>query len=230
MKNILKFAVIFIFVPAFITSVSAQEKPKAILIDSFGNLNCEDVLARTESFMYQLYQEPNSIGYAVIRPSKISSSRASVLERIIKNNIRFRRFDKSRIVIVRSESVAEDLLIEFWKVPLGGEKPPFVEAKWTEIYGANWSKPFVYGSVWFDSECPTFVPEDYAAILKQNSFLRGHVVIFNDSKREARASMRNIQKLLIETLQIPQNRLRFFFAKRKPTANVEFWIVPQNNK
>lgn len=204
-----------------------QEKSEALLIDKFGNLACGDIMARTDILLHELLKDPNSQGYVVLYPEKNSVKEALRLEKIINGGIYMRRFDKNRITVVRSkENNYKEATVEFWKVPFNAEKPSFVEEKWADSAIAI-TKPFIFGSIWNDDACPLFMPENYAKLIKDNPHLRGHIVIFNKSKKEAHNEMEEWLKLLTEEYKVPQNRLKIFFGKNNGIPDVEFWIVPR---
>jgi hypothetical protein len=228
MKKLIKTPFIFTILLAALSICFGQEKPQAVLFDSFGEVTCEDVLGRSDSLMYALMNDPTLQGYAVIHPGKSSPKKAFFFEKIIKGGIHMRRFDKSRINIIRSNEAADETYVEFWTVPPGAEKT-FVAGNWAEA-PLNFTKPFVFTRIWVDDSCPLFIPEEYAELIRENRNLRGYIVIFDDFKKQARATMREWRKIFIETHRIPRHRLRFFFARSRLTTDVEFWIVPQKRK
>jgi hypothetical protein len=205
-----------------------QEKSEALLFDRFGNYACGDIMARADALFAELMRDPQSHAYVVISPRKNSIKEALRLERIINASIYLRRVDKSQITLIRNkENNFEEAIVEFWKVPFDAEKPSFVEERWAETTIAL-TKPFIFGSIWNDDSCPLFIPENYAKLIKENPNLRGHIVIFNPSKKESRNEMKQWLNLLTEEYKVPRNRLKIFFASRRKNGipDVEFWIVP----
>lgn len=221
----IKSSLILPFLFLFIQICIAQETPKAILVDSFGAITCEDVLARNDNFMTELSNNPNSQGYVVIYPKKGSFKQALSFEKLISGSIYFRRFDRSRVTFVRG-SQTDEFKVELWRVPPGAETSSFTEEKWIDL-AQSLTKPFVYASLSSEDICPTFSPETYADLLKNNPDLRGHIVIFNKSKKEAETEKKEWLKLFTEDQKVPKNRLKFFFAKNDGYPEVEFWIVPR---
>jgi hypothetical protein len=204
-----------------------QEKSQTLLVDRFGNSACGEIMGRTDVLLYELVKDPKSEGFVIISPEKNSIKEALRFERIINASIYSRRFDKSRITIIRNkEENYGETMVEFWKVPLGGEKPSFVEDKWANS-AINLTKPFIFGRIWNDDACPLFIPENYANLIKENLNVRGHIVIFNHSKKEARRAMEEWLKLLTAEYKVPRNRLKIFFRKNNDIPEVEFWVVPQ---
>ena len=202
-----------------------QEKSEANLVDRFGDLSCEDILSRIDYFMYLLSEDPKAQGYVVIYPEKDSIKRALRFERLINGSIYSRRFDKSRIILIRNKE-DDAAMVELWKVPFGAEKPFFVEEKWVDV-PIEKRKPFIFGSVFVDEVCPTFIPENYANLIKENPNLRGHIVVFNKSKKEAQIEMKEWLKIFTEEYKVPRNRLKIFFGRNEGMPDVEFWIVPR---
>src|SRR5215213_6099074 len=95
-----------------------QEKPEAVLLERFGSITCEDLLARLDQFSTDLNNNPDSTGYIVIHPEKDSLREAIRNFTYIKGHWYFRKLDETRFVIIKGEE--KDVLdIEFWRLPPG---------------------------------------------------------------------------------------------------------------
>lgn len=215
-----------------------QDKSEAVLFNSFNKVVEEDVAARLEAFIQELTKNQNLQGYVVIHPEKNSIKQNFRMERryerFIKKIISILKFDKNRIDFVQTKE-SETIEIEFWKIPTGAEKPFSVEDKWAEI-PPNLTKPFVFGFTYIDEVFPNFVPEFYADYIKNNENLRGHIVVFNQSREGAKIQADQWIKILTEEYKVPRNRLKIFFGKENGSivylgkgilpVEVEFWLVP----
>jgi hypothetical protein len=205
-----------------------QEKPEAVLIDEFGGITCEDQLARTDNYFVELMNDPNSTGYVVIYPGKDKSSRPVYLLKLIKGSIYQRKFDKDRIIFIRGEA-EEKPRVQLWRVPFGADTPEFKGEVWEKpVY--NLTKPFVFGGEDELGICPTFNPSDYADLIKANSNVVGHLVIFSSSGSARKETAKFWLKIFTEEFNVPRQRLKVFYAKGKDFENVEFWIVPRKKK
>ena len=111
----------------------AQENHKAVLIDEFGLIGCEELLARLDNFMSDLMNEPNSIGYAVIYGKQGNLIDNAKYEGWINGQIRFRNFDAGHLIAVRGKE-RDNLKIELWRIPKGIEKPFSAESKWNLVF------------------------------------------------------------------------------------------------
>lgn len=206
-----------------------QEKPEAVLESEFGKIPCGQFLSRTDSFFYGLMYDPKSTGYAVIYSDRKDPGNGIWYEKLIISLIYRRKFDKSRLIIIRGEK-RETVSIEFWKVPLGAETPKFIEADWSESL-PDPTKPFVFGSIDDDNVCPTFIPETYADFIKANPDVLGQLVIFDSSKIQRKARAAEWLKIFTKDFKIPRKRFKVFFVKaNKNLPHVEFWIVPKKKK
>lgn len=80
--------------------------------------------------------------------------------------------------------------------------------------------------------CPTLSPKHYADYLRANPNMRGHIVVFDKSIREAKKEGENWLKILTEEYNVSRNRLRVFYSKKHPYIDsaTEFWLVPQKKK
>lgn len=231
-----KFFLILLILFTSFQICSSQEKPKADLFDKFGHqVVPEEFAARLEGFLQKIVENPFSQGYVAIHPKKNSINqnfkRERGYERFVKNLISIYKFDKSRITVVRSDE-KEEIELEFWIIPPGAEKPFSIEEKWAE-YIPDLTKLFVFGFTYPDEIFPNFIPEFYADYLKNNENLRGHIVVFNQSREDANKWI----KVLTEEYQVPRNRLKVFFGKTNGSiiylgkgnlpVEVEFWLVPK---
>lgn len=202
----------------------SQEKPKAVLFTEVENPNCEILLATADAFFNELNNDPNSQGYAVIYGKKNDLREKLTYELWLNGAMIFRKFDDSRIIKIRGAD-AENLKIEFWKVPTGAEKPMFNELKWNFVFPAK-TKPFVFHDEYEQICYSGSFEKAFAEYLNANPDARGHIVIYETSNKKYLKQKKEAQKLLSE---IPQNRLRFFQVK-SDSSNVEFWLVPKKKK
>lgn len=222
----LKLSVILLFIPA---PFFAQDKPQAVLVNELGKSDCEFVKAITDSFIQEIGYEPDARGFIVIRPDKKLFNSAVWQEKVIN----FRTYNNERIKIVRA-APQDNYKIEFWKVPAGATTPDFKAADWnTTPY--DFSKSFLSDSADELNICPTFIPELYADVLKQNSSVRGRIVIY-----ESKDSLVGLSRTalleewitpLTEKFKLRRNRFKLIFGKsKKGLTYVEYWIVPQKKK
>lgn len=80
-------------------AADGQDAPKAILIDEFGSIACEDLLGRQDAFFAELSRNPSDIGYAIVYSSE---KKAEAFVRRLRANIFNRGFDQTRIRIILS--------------------------------------------------------------------------------------------------------------------------------
>lgn len=218
-KFVLFFSVLFIFSQFCF----AQEKTEAVLIDEFGSIYCDDFLARVDNFFVELQNEPNSLGYAVISGKNDEILKKVRFEMWLNGAIRFRNFDVNTIKTIRSEDT-ENFKIQFWKVPVGAEKPSFNESNWDFSLPPK-TKSFIFYSNngVFDAICSNFGYEKiYSEFILANPKSRGHIVIYENTVKDFKKVKEEFLKNLPD---LPGNRLRFFHVREKDSV-FELWIVP----
>ncbi len=95
---------------------------EAVFIEEFGKRPKADIEARLRKFFVELANNPNSQGYIVnYGADKEIRSR----EQLIVKYVAFRRFDRSRITIVRGGTHASGTVYtKLYRVPPGAENPP----------------------------------------------------------------------------------------------------------
>jgi hypothetical protein len=143
---------------------------------------------------------------------------------LIKGQIEYRKFDKSRINFIRGED-SQNLRTQLWIIPEGAEEPDFKEAAWNFVFPSQ-TKPFLFLSD-HDEVCPeTPFETAYAEYLNANRRARGLVVIYAKSRKK----FDRFKKDALNKLNnISTHRLRFSRVKRERSenyANIEYWLVP----
>lgn len=208
---------------------SQESVSQSKLVDEFGALNCEDILGRMDNFMINLNDSPGSVGYVIIHPKKGATKEGFTRESWIKGSIHFRKFDKTRLLILRGEE--EDAFrAQYWLVPAGATKPELKEGKWS-YYGGNIQKAFVFYSIFVDSSCPADGSFDgFAEFLRDNPGTRANIVIFNKPTREARKEVDDYIKTITKDGRLSSDRFKVFFAKNNGFSDVEFWVLPAKEK
>jgi hypothetical protein len=89
-------------------------------VDTFGKLNNDDIRGRLDNYFVTLQNDPNASGYIInYGPPKEVAAR----EKLMKNHIKFRNFDPSRITFVNGGNKGEGLQTTLWVVPAGATAP-----------------------------------------------------------------------------------------------------------
>lgn len=134
MKKI--FVLFFVFFVFFVTT-PAQEAEK---FDAFGELPCEDLRSRSDSFLIYLRDEPTAAGFVIVYEGKYSRpiydlsgkveykdylpavGEAKYRMQVIAGHFKYRKFPVDRISVIDG-GFRENFTAEFWIVPTGA-KPP----------------------------------------------------------------------------------------------------------
>lgn len=99
---------------------SVTTKPEASLVDEYGKLQADDVRARLDAFFLELQNNPTNQGYII---NYGTDREITAAERLINNHITFRRFDRSRITLVRGGDTGEGPRTKLYRVPPGADNP-----------------------------------------------------------------------------------------------------------
>ncbi len=211
------------------------EMPKARLIERMQNPNCEYRQMIMDVFFTELNNDPNAMGYIFTFGSP---RRVAEVERKIRANLKWRKFDSSRITFVNGGGRSKKPTIEFWLVPIGADIPtpePPVEDEadfdTTEDkpeIKPDPKKPYIFSEEFYDGgACIDDVQgldlEGYAKFLKENPKSRGNIVILMMTKTEFREKEKEILDFL-KSKGIARKRLRTFH--QKTFGGVELWILP----
>jgi len=112
-------------------------------LDEFGIAANGDVKARSDNFVFELQKQPTAQGFIVNYGSAKDIARREIL---IRNYIRFRSFDSSRITFIRGGFLKE-LLTQLWILPSETKLPPLLPAadkvdEFGKLSAKNWKARF----------------------------------------------------------------------------------------
>ena len=206
----------------FVIDGVAQEKPKAVGIDEFGHIGCDDMLARIDNFYTQLRSNPTAKGLVVITGSRENLIRKIQLEILFTSGVIQRRMDSSRVTIVRGAEVGEAMMY-FWLVPRDTNESERAVKPW-DMKIPKGTKPFYFYSN-NDSVCiyPT-VHRSLKELLLANPKLRVNIVVNINKSGEFRRTSRETRDMIGLG---NSSRIRFFQVRdRSPDSLIDYWILP----
>lgn len=209
---------------AAIAVAAGQTSPNPILVDEFGEISCEELLGRTDAFFVELIQHPADTGLVSIS----SSSKWPDAKKLrIRTNVYMRQFDKNRLrIVIDSDGVGD--VTQFWRIPPGAELPKFKEVL---AEPRDVSKPFLFGAADDLGVCPSFIPDDFVKLIKDNPGSYGKLVIHGDTW-QARESLAGKFLSQLTKAGLSINRVRFYYFHRPKRffSEVEFWFIPAKKK
>jgi hypothetical protein len=224
-----------------------QEKQKAELIDEFGKICSEDLMARYDGFMNHLQNDPSAQGYIIFYgDSSVEGRNLKFIHYLTEYYPVVRGFDKSRLRLLRGAN-RNQMSIQFWVVPSGAITPKpnneFTSIKITSttLYDKNWAdfnnwsgEINIYSEGFLELGCE-FSPNrnGFATILLSNADLTGYLIIytkFGKTRKHADKIAGYALKELTKTFKIPQNRLKTIYGGNRQEPEIEFWFVPSNDK
>jgi hypothetical protein len=97
-----------------------QPKPDAVLVDEFGKMPNDDIRGRLDLFFTELSNNPNNQGYII---NYGTDKDIAAREKLITNHITFRKFDRSRITLVRGGDTGEGAKTKLYRIPPGAVNP-----------------------------------------------------------------------------------------------------------
>lgn len=226
---------------------SGQEQLNSRLIDEFGKLCSEELMARYDSFLGQLQNDPSAEGHIVFYGNRSTEGKNLKFVGYLKEFYpTVRGFDKTRILLTRGENQNE-MKTQFWLVPAGAI-PPKPEAIFTEEkiastkqYDKSWAdfnkwsgSLDIYSDGFLDLGCE-FSPNTggFAKTLLANRELKGYLIVYTEfgkgvgrGNRIASFAVKN----LIKNHQVPRNRLKTIYGGNRQEPEIEFWFVPKNDQ
>lgn len=243
--------VLLIVLPAL--SQEQQNSREFRLIDSYGDVNCEDTLARLDLLGIELRNNPSAKAY-IIGYSGRSSPFSRILHRL-KHARRYliytRGIDDTRIITIDGGH-RENLTVEAWLVPIGVSPPEPTPAFRIESDETQ-ARRFDYGYLDFIREngryrfyccdiCPLEIPdiEAYASLMRENPHSRAHVIIYfgygpywynSHSGLDRRTGgfrimARLLRNILVRDYGMNANRISVTYGGGREVTEMELWIVP----
>jgi hypothetical protein len=94
--------------------------PESVLIDQFGKLPNDDIRGRLDNFFSELQNNPNNTGYII---NYGTDREIAAREKLITNHIAFRKFDRSRITLVRGGDTGDGASTKLYRIPPGAGNP-----------------------------------------------------------------------------------------------------------
>lgn len=240
MKNV--FAGTVLLLLAISLTAFSQEKPEAQLIDEFGRICSEDLMARYDGFLIRLQNDPSAAGYIVLHGEN-SQEGSNILyaDFLTKIYPERRGYASERIVFVRGENL-DALKTLFWIVPAGAEPPDvenLFEPKKTvsserfqktaaEIFKYDSGEDFING--FYELGCD-FAPnfKDFTKKLLENEKLKGYLII-HAKKNKAEKIEKIARKNLTGIYKVPKNRLKIIYGEKLEDPEIELWLVPEGEK
>lgn len=212
---------IAILLLAFGVGANAQEPPKAILVDEFDSISCEDLLGRQDYFLSELSKNPQDNGYAIIYDS---GRNPKGFVKFLNASLYTRRFDRSRIQVILSKGSDKYTNGRFWRAPPGADLPKFDEIA-TSL--PDLSKPFLFGTEFSENVCPSFSRDLFSKLINENPGSYARTVIIGPSW-SLRKSTADDELEMFEHLGLPKNKIKFYFIHRPKLAftETEYWYIP----
>ncbi|MDQ3800233.1 MAG: hypothetical protein M3384_12330 [Acidobacteriota bacterium] len=225
----------------------AQEKSKIELFDYFGDILCEEILARLDNFFAAVgNEEPGTIGYVVFYGGA-NHIQNHGYRRAIANYRRFRRFDENRFKLITANPLPE-FKIELW-LGRNGAKPAVAEIapdlilnRITERYlFAEDSVEVVKidgrrTSLIFGCDCCINTADLglLSKYLEANPGMRADVRVYSKTRNYANQFITLFLKEAKEEYKIPLHRLKIGYAgvdkgiAQLPgkLSTVKIWLVP----
>ena len=127
-----------------------SESPRKF--DEFGNIHCENELARLDNFATELQNHPNLIGYVIIyggRSGRRNEAKARAA-RMSYYLVRIRKLDRKRVITVDG-GFREALMGELWLSQRGATSPiatPTVRAEDVKLRGRARVVGYNCGDAW----------------------------------------------------------------------------------
>ena len=109
---------VFACLSIILLSASFSSAQDVVRFDRFGDVNCEDEMARLDNFAVQLQSNPGSVGYAVVyggsygRRGEAKARASRIKDYLVKR----RGLDSNRVITING-GYMEHLTVDLWILP-----------------------------------------------------------------------------------------------------------------
>lgn len=199
---------LLLIVMSSVAFAQTEEQPKAVKIDKFETATNGYVKMKMDYFYTELGNNPSSQGYII---NYGTDREIAVREKQIRVSIQWRKFDATRITIVRG-GFWKTVKSEFWMVPPGAENPqPDSTAQKFDEFGRI---PNGELKARFDN---------FSVELGNNPDFKGYILIFGSAQTIAREEKRI--RDYIRVRKFDPARITFKNGGSDKNGKTEFWLV-----
>ncbi|PYS90566.1 MAG: hypothetical protein DMF62_04460 [Acidobacteria bacterium] len=170
--NLPRIYLIAILLLAFGVGAPGQEPPKAVLVDEFGRIPCEDLLARLDVFVQGFGTFPNDQAIVVTFPEDRDPTAKSRTKFVLSRFESAQIEDRLKLYLGKPNGSLET---QFWRLPPGANFPNAEATQWYEPK-LDLRKPFVFGYEDENQICPIFVPRKFGELIMNNPGSKAHFV------------------------------------------------------
>jgi hypothetical protein len=168
----------------------------------------------------------DSTAKLLVNISSPSEEHGLAYKQLLRNAVA-RWSDLSRIIFSQG-SASKNFQVQFWLIPTGAGVPenaiPWPEQK------IDFSRPYHFANDPSDGICPSFVPDEFASLLKTHPMVNGKILLFSSSRLVGLENASWWRKTLTKTYSVPGEHLRIVIRKTSGEDAEEFWIVPRRTK
>jgi hypothetical protein len=214
-------------------STTAQEGPKAVLVDEFGKITWEDYVARLDNLTVEMTRKPNHQAYMIFQNGEVKNDRERFrFYQWGEDHLRLRKIDLSRFNFIRAVD-GQTQTTQFWIVPPGAEKPIYSEGEWN-LELPRGTKPFIWTTTEWNSglvlPAVHLSLDHFCEVLEGNPRSRVNFVIRARKTRQHIDEETLITKIMLEKCKVDSNRIRFFrLFENRPRwdyLQTEVWLLP----
>lgn len=214
-----KVIILFFWIAATISFAFGQDSTKAQLVDEFGIINYDDLLARVDNFFMQLHNLPGAKGIFRITGNDSEIAKMLYREQTLRGAIEQRGHNTKLITFLRGTS-DEQFTAQFWLIPEKVTRPDLKVVKISAKLPRNFS-PFNIRNDMSQICDPEPLEPLTTELLRENP--EGHIVVvinYESSRERSRQLNEAIKMLHI----YPRSHVRFLLRKSGTGWN-DYWFV-----
>ena len=216
---------IAILLLAFGVEANTQELPKAVLVDEFGAVSCEDLLSRQDYFLSELSKHPEDKGFAIVYAD---GRNPKGFVKFLTASLFMRQFDRNRMRIVLAQGKGDETNGRFWRMPTSAEIPSNDQIPENQF---DLTKPFLYGQGFSENVCPSFSPDLFAELILNNPGSRARLVIAGPTSFWRQSTADEELETFERYTKLPKSRIEFYFVHGTPPyTSTEYWYLPPKKR
>jgi hypothetical protein len=236
---------VFLLLICFALAISAQEPPKAVLVDEFANEFCSDPLrSRIDNFFTEISRRPDWVGYVIGNADEAIPGRFERYFDLFHNHARFRGFDVNKIKLYRRAN-GDSTAFQFWVAP-SGAKPPGLPTELrprtietATLFDASRINSIQKGQVEFGEYSESSEPCDFglslsqfAAAVNSDKDLQAYLLATSGRGRSKALVLKALDvssQTLSKKQGIALNRIKRIYAGKRDEAIMQLWLVPNGS-
>jgi hypothetical protein len=242
---------VVVILPVIISAQNLNNYIKPIKVDEFGEIQYSDMMARLDSAVIELQNNPTSLMTVIsYRDAATPIGKTIRTFKFMKHYLTVSRgIDSSRVKFIDGGETEAGFIFQIWNIPAGAKEPELLKLISDSINNTKIAREFdddYYGFGESESEYAdgdTFT--EFADVIKREPDSTAYVILYptyykyNDSDVNSAGetdSLRKINRVKVDITRrlrkvgVPLSKIKIVNGGYRDFRQVELWILPKGVK